>query len=80
MIEVNTESKTVIVETKERAQEMICATAYYHQMTLKELKGFDGIQKLANHFDIDTDDIEVLENENEADREQGFCNLYKFKK
>ena len=76
-IDIKTESKTVEVETKEKAIDMICTTAFSMQLTIEELKEFDEVQRLANHFDINTDEIVITHNDNERDREQGYVNLYR---
>lgn len=78
-ITVNTESKPVKVETKEKAEKMICTTAYALQWTKDELKKIKELQRLADHFGIDTDEIIITPTMNDEERNQGYANKYSFK-
>lgn len=75
---IPTESKDVAVETKEQALHMIEATAYTMQLTHEDLKSFKEVQRLAEHFNIDTNELKIIPNENMKDHEHGFFNTYKF--
>jgi hypothetical protein len=79
-IEINTESRKVEVTSKDQAKTMIQATAYMHQITHAELKEFNEVQKLAEYYNIDTDDLKIIENTNVGEQEQGMFNIYRFPK
>jgi hypothetical protein len=77
-ITISTESKDILVDSKERAIRMIEATAYSMQLTHDELKAFTELQRLAEYFNIDTYKIKIEANEDSKEKEQGFCNTYAF--
>ncbi len=75
---IKTEARDVPVELKEHAYRMIEATAFSMQLKHEELKSFDEVQRLAGHFNIDTNELKIFPNEDVRDQEQGFWNTYKF--
>lgn len=76
---VKTESLDVEVITKPHAERMICTTAYSMQLSKKELKEFKEVQRIANHFNIDTDKIIITSTMGEEERNQGYTNKYSFR-
>lgn len=78
-IKVETQGNPRVLETKEEAMSMICRTAYFWSMTHEELKSFDEVQRVAQHFGIDTDNVIIKINPNQEERdEQGFTYVYSF--
>ncbi|MHC8516830.1 hypothetical protein [Sporosarcina sp. ITBMC105] len=79
-ITVPTESRDVEVSSRQQAIRMICATAYALQLTIEELREHDEIQRLAQHYGINTDDIRTRANlDREAAECHGYVNVYEFK-
>lgn len=78
-MEMQTEAGTRIVASLSAAKKMIKTTAYMEQMTHEQLRAHGEIQKLAKHFDLDTDTISVELNPVEAERNQGYMHVYVWK-
>lgn len=78
-LNVRVETGTVEVVTKERAVELICATAMTLSATSEDLKASEGIQRVANFFGIDTDDIVVELSKNEEELKYGYPYKYAYR-
>ena len=78
-MQMQTEAGTHVVASISGAKKMIKTTAYMHQMTHTEMRAHNEIQKLAKHFNLDTDTISIELNPVEAERNQGYMHVYVWK-